>query len=176
MTGTLSHLAPKSRTHRAGLILIAAYKLLGALLFVLVGVGALRLLHKDIDDMVWHTLVDVLHRNPESRFVNFILEKAQLLNEPLLRRIGFGAFCYAAIGVAEAIGLYLEKVWGEILTIVITASFLPFEIGELIRRVTWPREALLAINLLVLIYLLYLMIDKAARRSRESRLITDKST
>ena len=31
----------------------------------------------------------------------------------MLRRIGFGAFFYAAIGIAEAIGLYLEKAWAN---------------------------------------------------------------
>src|SRR5271157_5521844 len=124
MTGQPSHLAKERSGHRAGLVLIAAYKLLGALLFVAVGVGALKLLHKDIDDFLWHTLVEVLHRNPESRVVNFLLERAQLVDDPMLKRIGFGAFGYATLGIVEAVGLYLEKAWAEFLTIVITASFL----------------------------------------------------
>src|ERR1700676_712377 len=111
MTGSPSHLAPKTRNHRAGIVLIAAYKLLGALLFIAVGVGALRLLHKDIDDVVWRMIGD-LKMNPESRIVNFLFEKAELLNDPLLRRIGFGAFCYAALGILEAIGLFLKKQGG----------------------------------------------------------------
>ena len=77
MTGSASHLAPKRRNHRAGLVLIAAYKLLGALLFIAVGVGALRLLHKDIDDVVWRMIGD-LKMNPESRIVNFLFEKAEI--------------------------------------------------------------------------------------------------
>lgn len=161
--------APKSRSHDTGLILIAAYKLFGALLFVLVGVGALRLVHKDIDDVVWHALVEVLHWNPESRVVNFLLEKAELLNDPMLKRIGFAAFSYAAIGIAEAIGLYLEKAWAEFLTVLITASFLPIEIREVIRHVGWWRSGLLAANILVLIYLLYLLGQRAARRARLRR-------
>lgn len=166
---TSSAIAPKPHSHDKGLILIAAYKLLGALLFVLVGVGALRLVHKDIDDVMWHALVEVLHRNPESRVVSFLLEKADLLNDPMLKRIGFGAFCYAAVGIVEAVGLYLEKTWAEFLTVLITASFLPIEIHELIRRVDWWRTGILAANLLVLIYLLYLLWQRAAHRARQRR-------
>lgn len=169
MTGPPFHPAPKrSRHHRAGLVLIAIYKLLGALAFVAIGVGAMRLLHKDIDDVVWHALIDVLRMNPESRIVNFIFEKAELLNDPLLKRIGFAAFCYAGLGVAEAVGLYLEKVWGEFLTLIITASFLPIEIHEMVRRLTWVRASLLVVNVVVLIYLLWVVVMERVQRSRTS--------
>jgi len=144
-------------------VVIAVYKLLGALLFVAVGVGALRLLHKDIDDVVWRMIGD-LKMNPESRMVNFIFEKAELLNDPLLKRIGVAAFCYAAVGILEAIGLYLEKTWGEFLTLIITASFLPFELHELMRRLTWLRVGLLVANILVLLYLIWMLGERAAHR------------
>lgn len=166
MTGSHPHPAPKRHRHRAGLVAIAFYKLLGALLLSAVGIGALRLVHKDIGDVVWHTLIEVLHRNPESRLVNFIFDKAALLNDPMLKRIGFGAFCYAGVGVVEAVGLYLEKVWGEFLTLAITGSFLPLEVHELIRRLTWVRASLLLVNIAVVIYLLWLMGEKAAERAR----------
>lgn len=175
MTGSQTHIIEKPPNHRAGLILIAGYKFLCALLFMLVGMGAFHLLHKDIDDFAWHTLVEVLHRNPESRVINFLLEKAELLNDPMLRRIGFGAFCYAAVCIAEGVGLYLEKVWGELLTLMITASFLPFEIHELFRRVTSIRVGVLAINLVVLGYLMYLVVEKATRRAKQAHLAADKS-
>lgn len=170
MSGLRTHLDPGSRRHhRAGLILIAAYKLLGALLFVGVGVGALHLVHKDVDDYVWHALVEVRHWNPESRIVQFLLDKAELLNDPMLKRIGFGAFCYAAVGIVEAVGLYLEKAWAEFLTVLITASFLPIELNEVIRRLTWGRTGILAINLAVFLYLLYLLGERAAARAKAKR-------
>ena len=167
MTGSASHHATGARNHRTGLVLIAAYKLLGALLFIAIGVGALRLLHQDIDDVVWRIIGD-LKMNPESRIVNFIFEKAELLNDPILRRIGLGAFCYAAVGILEAIGLYLEKAWGEFLTLIITASFLPFEVHELMRRLTWMRMGLFVANILVLLYLIWMLGERAAHRRRAS--------
>ncbi|HEX4284040.1 MAG TPA: DUF2127 domain-containing protein [Terracidiphilus sp.] len=147
------------RQHNKLLILIAVYKGLQALLFAAVGVGALRLLHQDIGDIL-DNLREALHFSPESRFVNFILDKASLVDDPMLRRIGFVAFSYAAVSFAEGIGLYLEKAWGELLTLIITASFLPWEIFEVLHHVTWLRVGLLLINTLVLLYLLKIVASR----------------
>jgi uncharacterized membrane protein (DUF2068 family) len=148
--------------HNRWLLLIAAYKVLQALLFAAIGVGALHLLHKDAGDM-FAQLADRLRFNPESRFVNFILDKVSLLDDPLLRRIGFVALSYAALGILEGVGLYLERAWGEYLTLGITASFLPWEIFEVVRRVTWFRSGLLVANLLVFSYLLALVAERGKR-------------
>jgi uncharacterized membrane protein (DUF2068 family) len=143
--------------------LIAAFKLSQALLFVAVGVGAFRLLHKDIGDLLTH-LVEHLRFNPESRFVNFILDKSSLVTDRLLRRIGEVGFIYAGLDLIEGTGLYLEKVWAEYLTLVITGSFLPWEIFEVLRRVTWIRSGLLAVNALVFFYLLKIVIERGRER------------
>jgi uncharacterized membrane protein (DUF2068 family) len=153
MTGsTLQSAARTAHRRNKGLVLIAVYKLLVALLFIAIGVGALRLVGKDVDDILTRAAFD-LRFNPEGRFVNFILDHASILDDPMLRRIGFGAFFYAAIGIIEGIGLYLEKAWAEYLTLLITASFLPWEIVEIIRRHTFFRVGLLIVNVLVLLYL-----------------------
>ena len=52
MTEIAAQLAQKQQQHNKLLILIAAYKGLQAVLFVAVGIGALRLLHKDVDDVL----------------------------------------------------------------------------------------------------------------------------
>jgi len=156
------------RRHNRWLVLIAVYKLLQALLFIAIGLGARHMLHKDVaDDLAM--LADRLRFNPESRFVNFVLDKASLLNDPVLRRIGFFAFSYAAVGLAEGIGLYLEKVWGEFLTLAITASFLPWEIFEIMRRLTWVRLGLLTINVLVLLYLAKVVAEGMKQRRAAHR-------
>ena len=146
------------------LLLIAVYKFLHALLFFAIGMGAHHLLHKDIADQI-DLLARHLRFNPESHLVNFILDRAALLNDPLLLRIGFVAYCYATVTLIEGIGLYLEKAWGEFLTLAITASFLPWEIFEIFRRITWFRAGLLTINILVFFYLLRLVLDRAGKRA-----------
>jgi uncharacterized membrane protein (DUF2068 family) len=158
MPKSLSRARSRLRSHNHWLLLIALFKFAQALLFIAVGVGALHLLHRDIADELYN-LADRLHFNPEWRFVDFLLDKASLINDPLLRRIGLAAFCYAGLGTAEGIGLYLEKTWGEMMTLIITASFLPWEIFEIIHRITWPRVGLLTINVLVFLYLIKLVAE-----------------
>ena len=147
---------------------IAAYKLIQAVIFIAIGVGAWHLLqlHLDADDVL-ADIADGLRFNPEARIVHFLLDKASLLNAPILRRIGAAAFCYSGLSFAEGIGLYLEKVWGEILTLVITASFLPWELVELVRRLTWIRVGLFTVNLAVFLYLLFFIFQRRQERNLE---------
>jgi uncharacterized membrane protein (DUF2068 family) len=163
MKNSPSRLSAQRQRHNQWLILIAAFKLAQALLFLAVGVGALKLLHKDIGDLLLG-MAEHLRFNPESRFVNFVLEKSLLLDDRLLRRIGAVFFIYAGLDLLEGTGLYLEKAWGEYLTLAISASFLPLEIFEVLRRFTLIRVSLLAVNVLVIIYLLKLV----ARRGRQA--------
>ncbi len=172
MAGSPSQSAQKPHRHNKGLVLIAGYKMLTALFFIAVGVGALRLVHRDIDDVV-SQIASVLRFNPESRFVNFILDEASLINDPLLRRIGLAAFCYAGLGIIEGIGLYLEKAWAEYLTVIITASFLPWEIHEIIRKLSWQRVSLFVLNVLVLLYLVFILMDRSRRTRRLRHGMTD---
>jgi uncharacterized membrane protein (DUF2068 family) len=153
MTDSNPQLDQERKKHNRWLVVIAGYKFLLSLMFAAVGIGALRLLHQDIDDVIGK-IGDLLRFNPESRFVNFLYDRASIINDPLLKRIGALAFSYAGVSLAEGIGLYLEKAWGEYLTLAITASFLPWEIFEVFHRLTWLRVGLLVVNAFVFVYLL----------------------
>ncbi|HWW54882.1 MAG TPA: DUF2127 domain-containing protein [Acidimicrobiales bacterium] len=65
------------------------------------------------------------------------------------------ATIYAVVEGAEAIGLWLERRWAEYLTALATAGFLPFEVRELIRRLTFVRVGALVVNLAVLCWLVW---------------------
>ena len=147
------------------LLTIAIYKFLHALFFFAIGIGAHRLLHRNVADQV-ELFARHLRFNPESRLIIFILRRASLINGPVLERISLVAYCYATLTLIEGIGLYLEKAWGEFLTLAITASFLPWEIIEIFRRLTWVRVSLLTINILVFAYLLRVILDRARHRTK----------
>jgi uncharacterized membrane protein (DUF2068 family) len=134
-------------------------------LFIAVAVGALRLLHKDLGDVL-QQLANHLRFNPESRFVNFVLDRAAIVNDRLLRRFSIALFAYAALGISEGIGLYLEKAWGEYLTLGITASFLPWEIFEVMHKHTWIRLSLLVVNVAVFLYLLKVLVERGRQTRR----------
>ena len=139
-----------------GLLLIGLFKLGKAILFFLLGVGAIHLLHKDIGDEVLR-LATALKFDPESRFVTLLLDKADLIDAHRLKQISLATFAYSALALTEGVGLMLEKVWAEYLTLCLTVSFLPWELYELARRPNGFRLSLLLINLAVLGYLVWLL-------------------
>ncbi len=134
------------------LILIGIFKLLKGVLFVSMGFGVIHLLHRDIGDLMLRTAMS-LRLDPESHFVNVLLDKVQLLTPHKMRLISAGIFLYAALDFTEGTGLVLEKPWAEWLTIGLTASFLPWEVFEIFRHFTWMKVTITFLNLLVLLYL-----------------------
>jgi len=145
-----------ARPHDRGLLLIGLFKLAKAIFFFGVGVGAIHLLHKDLEDEVMRLALR-FKVDPESRFVSLLLDKVDLIDAHRLRQISVATFGYSALALTEGVGLLLEKVWAEYLTLILTISFLPWELYELARRPDWFRLSLLLINLAVLWYLVWLL-------------------
>ena len=149
--------------HNRWLMLIAAFKLSQALLFIATGVSVLRLIHHDLPDLVLRWARH-MHFNPESHFVDFILDRVSIVDDKLLRRFGVGLFAYAAVGIVEGIGLYFENAWAEYMTLLITASFLPWEVWEIFKRLTLVHASLLVVNFLVLLYLLKVVVERGKQQ------------
>jgi uncharacterized membrane protein (DUF2068 family) len=155
---------PKS-SHDRGLLLIGLFKLVKAIFFFGIGVGAIHLLHRDLEDEVMRLALK-FRFDPESRFVSLLLNKVDLIDAHRLRQISVATFGYSALALTEGVGLLLEKVWAEYLTLILTISFLPWELFELARRPDWFRVSLLLINLAVLWYLIWLLQRKKLRGAK----------
>jgi uncharacterized membrane protein (DUF2068 family) len=136
-----------------GLILIGWFKLVKALLLILVGIGALRLLHKDMTETVMHW-VNVLRVDPDNRFIHRIIAKAFDVTPAKLKELSVGTFFYAGLLLTEAIGLLLRKHWAEYFTVITTAALLPLEVYELARHLTPAKLLVLAINIAIVVYLI----------------------
>jgi uncharacterized membrane protein (DUF2068 family) len=147
---------PGQRRERAdkAVVLIGVFKLVKALLLVGVGLGSLLGLPQRISQLStegarWTAMVggrEVIQR---------ALAKVLSLDDKILRRIGVASLCYALIFVVEGVGLIRKKRWAEWLTVIVTASFIPFEIYELARHFTGAKVAALVLNVLIAGYLLW---------------------
>jgi uncharacterized membrane protein (DUF2068 family) len=65
------------------------------------------------------------------------------------------ATVYAVVEGVEAVGLWLERRWAEYLTVIATAGFLPFEVHELVTRVTAFRLGAFVVNVALVVFLLW---------------------
>jgi uncharacterized membrane protein (DUF2068 family) len=68
--------------------------------------------------------------------------------------VAAAAAVYAAMEGTEAVGLWLGRRWAEYLTFVATVVFVPYEVYELTKSISWLKVLTLVINLLIVIYLL----------------------
>jgi uncharacterized membrane protein (DUF2068 family) len=141
-------------SHGRLLRLIALFKLLKATLLISVGVGALKLLHKDVAGAVEHW-VELLGLDPNNHYIDIALEKASNLTPDKIKQLGLGSMTYAGLFLIEGTGLWLEKRWAEWLTIIITSSLVPFEIYEIHRHTTAIKIAVLLINIAIVAYLFF---------------------
>lgn len=135
-----------------GLLYIALFKLFKGVLLVIAGVGALRLLHRDVAEIVMHW-IEMLRVDPDSRFIHALLGKALVMDDHKLKEISAGTFFYAALLLTEGIGLLKRKHWAEYFTIITTAVFIPLEIYEIIERVSAAKFVVLGVNVAIVWYL-----------------------
>ncbi len=161
-TQTMQHLNETNRW----LMLIGAGKLLKSVLFVALGFGALHLVHRDLVSLVTHWIVD-LRFDPESRFINFILDKTSDITPHRLRQISVLIFCDAGIDLLEGYGLIRGKPWAEYLTLIVTASLLPWEFFEILRKPSGPKAVLTLLNIVVVLYLAHYL----QRRMRARQIV-----
>jgi uncharacterized membrane protein (DUF2068 family) len=77
------------------------------------------------------------------------------LRQSTITTLAITAAIYCVVEGVEAVGLWRERRWAEYLTAVATAGFLPFEIHELLVRVSVFRVGALVVNIAILVYLVY---------------------
>jgi uncharacterized membrane protein (DUF2068 family) len=145
---------PEKRAHGRGLRVIAAFKLLKACALIALGVGALKLLHRDVAAIAEHW-INVFQVDPHNHFIDLLLAKLSNLDDRRLKELSIGTFIYAGLFLVEGVGLALQTRWAEYFTIVTTSSLLPIEIYELARRVSVGRGLALLVNLAVVAYLIF---------------------
>ena len=141
-----------SRSSSFVLIAIGIFKLFKALLLLAVGIGAIRLLHKDVSATAMHW-TRLLRVDPDNRVVHGILTRIFRVTPKELKELSLGTFFYAGLFATEGVGLLLRKRWAEYFTIVTTGGFIPLEIFELTRHFTVAKLAVTLVNVLIVWYL-----------------------
>lgn len=112
-------------------------------------------------------LVRHLHLNPASHFPRIFLHLAHQATPWQLWGLAAGAAAYAIVRFVEAYGLWRQRLWAEWFAVVSAGIYVPWEIWELTRGLTWPRVTLLTVNLAIVAYLAWIL--KSNRSTTSSR-------
>ncbi len=82
-----------------------------------------------------------------------LFNRALTLSPTTIKLLAIALACYAAIEVVEGVGLWVGRRWGEYFAMVATSVGLPFEIYDLVNKVSAIGFILFAINLFLVLYL-----------------------
>jgi uncharacterized membrane protein (DUF2068 family) len=143
------------------LLVIGAFKLLKAALLTMTGLAILLISPEGVAARL-QGAVGFVGVAPGGQLLGRLTERLLSLDEKTARYLGALALVYAAVFVTEGAGLILRRRWAEWLTVVVTASFIPFEIYELCVRFGAGKVITLILNAAIVFYLV-------VRRLRERR-------
>jgi uncharacterized membrane protein (DUF2068 family) len=132
--------------------LIAGFALIKTLLFGGAGLGVAHLLHHDVAETL-KDLLRALNLNPDAVYLKKLIARVADVPPHDLALISMVFFIYATLYLAETIGLWLDQTWAEWLTIVTSSLLLPYEIYEMIEKLTLLKTGVFIINVAVVVYL-----------------------
>lgn len=135
-----------------GIIAIVIYKGLAA---VLLTVTAISLLFLSFQQQLLINLSETYMLEDKLIFLEWLLKKAISTQPTTLKLTGLITSLYAVVTAVEAIGLWYEKAWAELLVIGLVSLSIPLEIYELSKGITFIKFAIFIINVLILVYLIY---------------------
>ncbi|MCP9451916.1 MAG: DUF2127 domain-containing protein [Nitrospira sp.] len=141
-----------AHSHQTGLVVIALFKVVKGLLLLMVGLGLLELMHADLATL-FSRLIEALHLNADSRIIHALVLRIDALQPHSVLVASLVSLGYAGLFLVEGIGLWFERSWAAYLTVVSTSLFVPFEVYEVIERVSILRVGVLLLNLLIVLYL-----------------------
>lgn len=154
----------KSNKKDGWVVAIGIFKVIKAALLIALGIGLTQLFHRDVSDALesWIRRLNVDTLNP---VVQTFPEKVEKMGAGKLGLLCAGSFVYAGLFMTEGVGLLWQKTWAEYLTIIITASFLPYEIYEIVAKGSGTfKIVLLAGNVAILIYLIWRVVKDRRKR------------
>lgn len=102
---------------------------------------AMRAVELDPRQPLLHRLVAYLHHLPASE----------------LRVVALLALGYGVLELVEGVGLWLDQLWAEYLTVIATSLVIPFELYELARKPSVWKAAGIVVNVAIAVYLARLL-------------------
>ena len=143
-----------NKSTAAGVRTVAVFEALKGGLVLAAGCGLLRYMHRDVRSVADELLLH-LHLNPANRMPHIFLDAVERLPDVRLSVLALLAFVYATLRLAEAYGLWRMRRWAEWLAVASGAIYVPFEIYELAKGVTWLRLTTFSVNLAIVLTMAY---------------------
>ena len=134
--------------------IIGIFKLLKAAALLALAATGISLLNFKIRDEVLHRITQI-SGDAHFRLLSHAAKFIGFESDGKIVLMSIGALLYAALFATEGIGLLMHARWAEYFTVIATASFIPIEVYELVRRFDAFKLGVLGINVGIVIYLIW---------------------
>lgn len=153
-----------SRT-RLVLRLIAIERCVRGVLLLVAGVYLLFHLSTDFGQVA-ERVIRSIDIDPRQHFFRRVVARLHRLHAHQLRIVGLAALGYGGLELVEGVGLWLDQLWAEYLTLIATSLLIPFELYELAVHPTLWKAGGIFVNVLIVSYLAWALRRRvvAARR------------
>jgi uncharacterized membrane protein (DUF2068 family) len=136
--------------------LVASFEFFKGSFVLLIGLSAILLVHKDAW-VIAESLLALLHISTDRHSAQLFLDFADDITDARLWAAAQLAFAYSALRFVEAYGLWRQRTWAEWVAFGSGTLLIPLEIRELLRGVTLLRSVVFIGNLIIVLYMLYLL-------------------
>ena len=151
----MSSAGDRPRSRRL-LRLIALERIVRGVLLLAAGIYLLFHLNSDFGRL-GERVMRAIELDPRRPFLHRIVVYLHHLHASEVRVAAVVALGYGLLELVEGTGLWLDQLWAEYLTVVATSLLIPLELYELAHHPTALKAAGLAVNVLIVAYLVYLL-------------------
>lgn len=135
------------------LYVIILIKLGKGLLFLLLALGVYTLSDNNLPEE-FRELLQILHLDPEKKFFTEMAAKLSGITPSNIIWVASGTFLYSLFSLVEGTGLIFRVSWAGWLAIGEAMFFIPLEVFELMHRFSIGVSVILALNVMIVWYLL----------------------
>jgi uncharacterized membrane protein (DUF2068 family) len=134
--------------------LIAAERVLRGVLLLAAGGYLLTHLGTDFGKLA-DRLARAVELDTHRPWVRHIIARLHRLHASTIVITGIAALGYGVLELVEGVGLWLDQLWAEYLTVIATSVLIPFEVYELIHKPSLLKAVGIAVNIAIVAYLVY---------------------
>jgi uncharacterized membrane protein (DUF2068 family) len=147
---------------RKGVRAVAILELTKGILALLAGAGLISTQNPGMRRALLG-LAQRAHLNPAHEHPSVFMQAASSLTNRHLLMMAAGGLLYASVRLTESYGLWFERRWAEWLAALSGAIYIPFEIVEIWREVSWVSLGVFGINVLIVGYMSWVLYRSRAR-------------
>src|SRR4029078_9718324 len=113
-------------------------------------------------------VIRAIELDPRRPFFHRIVAYLHHLHASELRVAAIVAIGYGLLELAEGVGLWLDQLWAEYLTVIATSLLLPFELYELVSKTSLLKAGGIVVNIAIVAYLAWMLRRRLAREATQA--------